>query len=132
MTDRPKLIRTPREWIEQCRSCGGSGHIQKRESFALWTPDEWAANMPGFPREPLDPKFDVPPDAYVCEPVGGCSIFEACKEAVTIAREVGLAVAFEFNGAVAIVRADSDPIAVAKAWWKRAYGETYEEAMARR
>ena len=126
MDERIKVVRTPREWTETCRECRGAGHVHKRQHFALWTPDEWD-HVP-----PLVPKDDVPRDAYVCTAAAGASIFEACREGVEIACIVQRPVAFEFNGAVAICRADSDPTAVAKEWWKRAYGQTYEQAMANR
>jgi len=57
------------------------------------------------------------------------AIFEACREGVVLAATVGRPVAFEFNGAVAVCRTGGDPEAIAKAWWKRAYGKTYEESM---
>jgi len=121
-----KIVRTPREWDEQCWHCKGSGQVHKRERFALWTPDEYEHV------QPLDQKHDVPPNAYVCTAAPGSSIFEACKEGVGLARTVGRPVAFEFNGAVAVCRADSDPDKVAKAWWLRAYGKTYEQSAAER
>jgi hypothetical protein len=119
------MKRTPREWTETCRTCRGSGQTHHRQHFALWTPDE-------FEPQPLDPKHDVPSDALVCTAVYGSSIFEACREGVELAQMTGRPIAFECNGSVAILRADSDPVAIAKAWWKRAYGRTYEQSMAER
>lgn len=120
------INRTPREWVETCDRCGGCGKVQRREHFALWTPDEYEHV------QPLDAKHDVPADAYVCTAAPGGTINEACREGIEIAKLVGRPVAFQFNGAVAVLRADSDPVAVMRAWWKRAYGKTYEESMAER
>lgn len=125
MTTKP-VVRTPREWTEQCRECCGTGHVSRRERFSLWTPDEFEQ------REPIDPKHDLPRDAYVCTAAPGATIFEACKEGIGLSKMVGRPVAFEFNGAVAVCRSDSDPDNVAKAWWERAYGKTYEQSMAER
>ena len=127
-----KVIRTPKKWTEECRECCGSGYVHKREHFALWTPDEYMATMPECGPPKLDAKHDVPADAVVCSAMGGSTIFEACAEGVGLAKVYGRPVAFEFNGAVAICRADSDPNTVAKVWWKRAYGKTYEQAMKER
>jgi hypothetical protein len=132
------MIRTPKEWDETCWQCKGSGIVHKREIFALWTPEEHAALMPAkYATIKLDPAKHrgvgaVPTNAVICSAHAGASIFEACKEAVTLARAFGRPVAFEFNEAVAVCHADSDPITVAKTWWKLAYGKTYEEAMADR
>jgi hypothetical protein len=128
-----KMIRTPKEWDETCGTCRGAGTVHKREHFALWTPDEYVAHMgPEYVQSKLDPKHDVPANAVVCSAVGGGSIFEACKEGVALARAYGRPVAFEFNDAVAICHADADPEDVAKRWWKRAYGKTYEQSAADR
>jgi hypothetical protein len=121
----PKIVRTPREWAETCRHCNGKGVVARREHFALWTPDEYRA-------EPLDARHDAPHDAYVCTGVPGATIFEACKEGVTLAAIVKRPVAFEFNGAVAVCREGEDPGAIAKAWRIRAYGMTHEQAMRER
>lgn len=132
------MIRTPREWDETCSNCHGAGKVHKRESFSLWTPEEHAASMPAeYATIKLDPAKHrgvgaVPANAVLCSAHAGASIFEACKEAVTLAREFGRPVAFEFNEAVAVCHSDSDPAAVAKTWWKLAYGKTYEQSMAER
>src|SRR5579875_727239 len=131
------MIRTPKQWTETCRECRGTGTIHKREHFALWTPEEYAANMP--------PEFvpaklksdckgadDLPANVVVCTAHAGPSIFEACREGVTLARAYGRPVAFEFNEAVAVCHGDSDPERVAKGWWKLAYGKTYEQSMKER
>jgi hypothetical protein len=122
----PKIVRTPKKWTEPCRECGGSGHVQKREYFALWTPDEYEGT------ETLDPKHDVPQNAYVCTAVPGSTINEACREAIGLVKLVNRPVAFEFNGAVAVCHQDSDPDRIVRAWWLKAYGETYEQSMAKR
>lgn len=132
------MVRTPHEWDEMCRECNGTGSVHKREHFALRTPAEYAAVMPS---EYTPAKLDhaklrgtgaVPTDAVICSAHGGASIFEACREGVTLARAFGRPVAFEFNGAVAVCRSDSDPETVGKVWWKLAYGKTYEESMKER
>jgi len=120
------IKRTPRQWTESCRTCNGTGTVHEREHFSLWTPDEYERV------QPLDPKHDAPADAYVCTTCPGATIFEACREAAEIAKQVHRPVAFEFNGTIAVIRADSDPVAVAKEWWKRAYGKTYEQDAANR
>lgn len=132
MTIRTERI--PREWDEPCRECKGTGTVHRRESFNLWTPEEHARMLAdyGLPLEPLDPKHDVPANAYVCVAVGGANIIKACGEAVGLAREVKRPVVFVFNGAVAVAHADSDPTDVMKRWWKLAYGETYEQSAANR
>ena len=125
-----KMIRTPREWDEPCRECRGSGQVHKRERFSLWTPDEYTAAMgPEYGPPKLDAKHDVPSNAMVCSAMGGSSIFEACKEGVGLANATARPVAFEFNGTVAVCFHGSDPEDVAKRWWKRAYGKTYEQSM---
>lgn len=127
------MIRTPREWDEPCRECRGSGQVHKRERFSLLTPDE-QVKLFGVDRVPkaLDAKHDIPANAVVCWAGAGSSIFEACKEGVTLARVFGRSVAFEFNESVAVCHADDDPEQVAKQWWRRAYGKTYEQSMADR
>ena len=128
------MIRTPKEWDETCSQCRGTGTVRRREYFALLTPDE-QVKLFGADRitTAIDPKCkggdDVPPNAVVCWCGAGCTIFEACKEGVTLARAYGRPVAFEFNDAVVICHSDSDPDAVAKAWYPRAYGKTYEQSM---
>ena len=127
------MIRTPREWDEPCPKCRGAGVVHKRESFHLLTPEEYVALMQGTVDPPkLDAKYDVPADAVVCTPCGSVSIFEACTEGVTLARAYGRPVVFEFNGRVVVCSSDSNPEDVAKRWWKRAYGETYEESVEKR
>ncbi len=128
-----KMIRTPREWDETCSACRGAGKVHKREHFSLLTPDE-QVRLFGADRAPttLDTKHDAPANVVVCWVGAGATIFEACKEGVTLARAFGRPVAFEFNDAVAICRADSNPEDVAKRWWKLAYGKTYEQSMADR
>lgn len=129
-TVSPVVKRTPREWNEKCGACSGRGIVHRRQHFALLTPDEFDGPDDHRPALfDLDPKHDAPADAYVCRALGGASIFDACNEGREIARMVGRPVAFEFNGALAVVRADADPTAVAKEWWKRAYGKTYEQSM---
>ena len=132
-----EMIRTPREWNEACRECGGTGIVHKREHFSLWTPDEYMETIMAEHGPPtLGPRCkgasDVPPNAMICTVFGGASILEACREGVTLARAAGRPVAFEFNEAVAICRADSDPEKISKAWWRLAYGKTYEQSMAER
>jgi hypothetical protein len=129
MTD--KIVRVPHEWDEPCRECNGSGHVHKVERLHLWTPDEYAKLM-GHEPTSLDPKFDVPSNAYVCHAMGGATIFEACREGIGLAKRVGLPVVFEFNNALAICHADSDAEDVAKRWWLKAYGKTYEQSMRER
>jgi hypothetical protein len=132
------MIRTPKEWDETCPQCKGVGKVHMRESFALWTPEEHAKDMPPeFATIKLDPAKlrgvgAVPTNAVICSAHAGASVFEACKEAVTLALVYGCPVAFEFNGAVAVCHSDSDPVAVAKTWWKLAYGKTYEQSAAER
>jgi hypothetical protein len=123
------MIRTPKEWDESCRECGGSGHVHRQERFVLWTPEEGAAAGLGKKFFHIDAKYDVPRDAYVCVAQAGASIFEACEEAIDIARIARRPVAFEFSGAVAVCFGTSDPEKVAKAWWNRAYGKSYEQSM---
>lgn len=133
-----QTIRTPHEWDETCQECSGTGKVHKRQHFALYTPAEYAQGMPAkFVPAKLDPAKHrgvgaVPADAVLCTARAGASIFEACKEGVTLARAFGHPVAFEFNEAVAICRADSNPEELVKAWWKLAYGKTYEQSMAER
>ncbi len=119
----PKINRTPKEWTEPCGQCHGTGVVHKRQFFALWTPDEY---------EHVEPLHDAPPDAYVCTTAPGASIGEAVREGIEIAQTINRPVAFEFNGTMAIVQADSDLDTVYRDWWKRAYGETYEESLAKR
>jgi len=127
------VIRTPKEWDESCHECGGKGVVHKREHFSLWTPSEYMAAMGHeFVPEKLDAKHDVPANAVVCVAHAGASIFEACKEGITLARTFGAPVVFEFNGTIAICYADSAPEDVSERWWKKAYGETYEQSAARR
>ena len=130
MTD--KMIRTPREWDETCRQCRGTGAVHKREHFWLLTPDEQEKLFGKERVVKLDPKHDVPHDVVVCWVSNGASIFEACKEGVTLARAYGRPVAFEFNGVAAVCEAGSDPEEVAKAWWPKVYGQTYEQSVASR
>lgn len=124
-----KVIRKPKQWTEKCRECSGSGHVTWREHFSLWTPDEGAEMGLDATHFQLSPQFDVPRNAYICVAHGGASIFEACKEGVGLAAIVDRTVVFEFNGAVAECRPGADPAIVAKVWWRRAYGKTYEESM---
>jgi hypothetical protein len=128
-----KMIRTPKEWDETCRECQGTGKVHKREHFSLLTPDE-QAKLFGPDRAPtvFDTKHDVPANAVVCWAGAGASIFEACTEGVTLARAFGRPVAFEFNETVVVCSSDADPEDVAKRWWKRAYGKTYEQSAADR
>jgi len=121
--ETPTIKRTPREWDEPCNECHGTGTVHRREWFALWTPDEYSGTVT------LDPKHDIPANAYVCTAVPGADIFRACAEAADLAKRVGRPIAFEFNGAVAIVHADSDTSDAAKRWWKLAYGKSYEQSM---
>ena len=120
-----KVIRKPKEWVEQCSHCHGSGQVRQRESFALYTPDEYEV-------QPLGEDADVPQGTYVCGVWGGSSIFEACKEGVGLAGRVNRPVAFRFNDTVVVCRADSDPESVAKEWYPRSLGKTYEQSMAGR
>lgn len=124
-----KIVRTPREWTEPCARCGGTGNVQKRERFALWTPDEYASEVKNGSLSVIDPKHDVPKDAYVCQVMGGSDIWGTCREAVDIAIRVDRPVAFLFNDTIAVCRSDSDPEKVAREWWKRCYGKTPEESM---
>lgn len=120
------MIRVPKEWDETCSACQGTGNVHKRESFSLWTPEEYA-QFRSFEDEKtkLDPKCkggdDLPANVVICMVRGGASLFKTCKEGVTLARVYGRPVAFEFNGTLAICWADSDPEDVAKRWWKRLY-----------
>lgn len=138
MATNQDVIRRPREWDEPCTQCLGTGVVHKREYFALWTPAEYAAHMPAeFVPAKLDPAKlrgvgTVPTDAIICTAQAGASIFEACKEGIVLARAFGHPVAFEFNGAVAVCRVDSDWEIVCKTWWKLAYGKTYEQSMKER
>ena len=123
------MIRKAKEWDERCRGCGGKGMVHKVEHFNLWTPEEYAEVM-GHPMETESVVTAAGVvNAIVCVAHGGASIFEACKEGVTIAKEVGRPVVFEFNGKLVVCHADSDPVDVAEEWWKVAYGKTYEESM---
>jgi hypothetical protein len=124
------VIRTPKEWTETCDKCRGTGNVHKRQRFFLWTPDEYLELMPDRDPLKLDVKHDVPADAVVCSVHGGATIFESCREGIELAKLYKRPVVFEFNGAVAICRGDSDPDTVGKAWWKLAYGKTYEESLA--
>lgn len=124
------MKRIPKEWDEACGKCGGTGTVHKRERFALMTPEEHAPHPIVLD---IELAADVPEDAVVCKAYGGCTIFEACKEAVDVSLRNSLRpVAFAFNGHLAIVRAGDDPDEVAKAWWQRAYGKTHEQSMQNR
>jgi hypothetical protein len=103
-------VRTPKEWTETCRECGGAGTVHKRESFSLWTPDEYEQT------QPIDAKHDAPKNAYVCTVSAGASLFAAVREGVELARLVERPVAFVFNGLLAICRAGDDPKAIADEW----------------
>lgn len=131
------MIRTPKEWTETCLDCGGSGKVHKRESFALLTPDEYMRLGSGRSEAPaLSDKYGMPAgglptDAVVCW-AGNTTIFEACKEGVELAAAMGHPIAFEFNEHVVVCRAGDNPDAVAKEWWQRCHGETYEQTAAKR
>ena len=124
MTNR--MIRTPREWDEQCHECRGTGVVHKREHFALWTPDEYMESLAGYGPPTIDQKHkgasDVPVNALICCVHAGASIFEACKEGVALALAAGRPVAFAFNDTVAICHVDSEPDQVSIAWSERMYG----------
>src|SRR5277367_6958272 len=123
-----KIVRVPKEWDESCQTCRGAGVVHKAERFHLWTPDEYERLM-GNPPSDIDPKHDAPSNAYLCHAMGGATIFEACKEGVALAKTVARPVVFEFNDALAVCHADSEPEDVAKRWWLKAYGKTYEQSM---
>ena len=116
------MVRTPREWDEPCRECGGTGTVHRRESFSLWTPEEYAKTMGeyghGAPKvEPESNGADsVPSNAMVCEVHGGASIWDACREGVALARVAGRPVVFTFNGTVAVCHVDSEPVDVSTKW----------------
>lgn len=119
------IIRTPKQETRICSHCRGTGRVEWRQHFALWTPDEWKSD---YPRDMSG--YDGPSDAYICTASPGGTIFEACKEGVEIStRLAGRPVAFEFNGAWVVCYMGNDPDHIAKVWWKKAYGKTYEESM---
>ena len=123
------MKRTQKEWNGPCRNCGGTGTVHKRQTFALWTPEEyeWAGRPPTLPSS-----SNVPENTYVCEAAPGASINEAVREAIEIASVVKRPVAFEFNGVIAICSEASDAETVVRLWWRRAYGKSYEQSMSER
>lgn len=109
----PIINRTPREWVEDCDRCGGTGKRHRRQHFALWTPDEY---------EHVQPIPDAPAGAYVCTAAPGSSIMEACREAMTIVALVKRPVAFSSNGRTVVARDGDDPDQLAQNWWDRING----------
>lgn len=63
--DARKVIRTPRERVELCSTCGGHGRVRHREHFWLMTSDENDERWPDSPLH-INPKQDAPADALVC------------------------------------------------------------------
>lgn len=98
-----------------CTRCRGSGTIH--EPYAL---------------VPAERVRRAPKGAILGQVVGCSSIFEACREARDIAVLARRPVAFDFNCALVVVRPTDDYRAVARKWWKKAYGETPEETARRR
>lgn len=110
---RPKRVR-------KCPRCHGCGTIV--DSYAL---------MPS-PRTDAFKLAGTPLDTLCAFVVGSFDIFEATREAVDLAKRSRRPVAFEFNEQIVLVRASDDPDAIARLWWKNAYGETPEQTFARR
>lgn len=119
------IIRTRREWDEQCSNCRGTGTVHRRQHFALVTIDEWRARF----GDDFHGADQLPAGTLACFAGAGSVIGEACREAVAIALSIDRPVSFEFNGAVVVAHADSDPDALVREWWPRAHGRTYEESM---
>lgn len=105
------LIRPPREWDECCTTCNGTGTVHCKQSFQLWTPDEWQS-----PFGPPKPIAGAPADAYVCVVQSGSTIVASCREGVEISVTVGRPVAFEFNDTLVVCRAWDDPRDLAAKW----------------
>jgi hypothetical protein len=110
-------IRVPKEWDEACETCRGKGIVHKLERFELWTPAEYL-DVVGHAYK-LDAKYNAPSNAMVCVAHAGANITSVCKEGVALARDFGVPVVFEFNDAIAICHADSDPDDVVEQWHKR-------------
>jgi len=63
----------------------------------------------------------------------GCrTIFESTREGVDVATAEGRPVVFDFNDRMVTCPPNGDANAIARSWWKDAYGETPEQTMARR
>ena len=102
------MKREPRTLIEVCPTCRRDGW-KRREQFALWTQEE-------FTHHPPSPVRGAPPDAELVHVVPGATINDAVAEALDLAFRLGKPIAFTFNGYPIVVRSDSDPIAILKAW----------------
>jgi sugar/nucleoside kinase (ribokinase family) len=104
------------ERVGLCPSCCGRGTIAY--PYCL-SPSP--APIAGAPADAIQ--------AFVC---GSYSIFEATREASSVAQAEGVPVAFDFLDRTVVVGPGDDPDRVARAWWEGAYQETPEETWSRR
>ncbi len=127
MSDDAELFSSRPERTVACACCHGTG--TRRDTYALRAPssvDRVAARLEGLDGDA------VLEGAVVASVAGASSIFECCREALEIAERSGRPVTFRFNDRVVSVKADDDPLLVAKRWWVGAYGKTYEQSMEER
>jgi len=59
------------------------------------------------------------------ECLASCDIWEACQEAQKIGRQIGIAVGFDFCESEIIVPIGADPNAIAGAYLKKKYKESF-------
>lgn len=124
------MIRPKQFVTETCHHCKRDGWRHEIPHHLL-SEDEYNKVMGSS--LPMGEIPGLPPDFEPMWAGSGASIFGAVKEAIEYCSDYNVTGAgFVFNDLPVIVSAESDPEKVAEDWWKKMFGETYQESAARR
>jgi hypothetical protein len=117
---------------ERCWVRGCDGHITRKIQPMLLTPDDQLELYGG--RFPIERVKGASAGSIECSTRGTAdvTIQGACGEGVEIAGKLGRPVVFDFNGVLVVCQKDDDPEKLWRKWWKKRYGETYEQSVRRR